>query len=101
MLSDAAPSTVTVTRTARGPQPRAPAQQPQQVIGPQDVIATDGTCVVGVDILPGAYRTAGPVGAGRSRYYKRLASFESSDIIDNEGAQGPYVVESSHQMGHS
>ena len=91
MLSDATPSTVTVTRTARAPQPQAPTRQ--QPAGPQDVIATDGTYVVGVDILPGVYRTAGPVSGGRNCYYKRLASFDSSDIIDNEGAQGPQVVE--------
>ncbi|MBX7431127.1 hypothetical protein JDV09_03230 [Mycobacterium sp. Y57] len=85
-------STVTVTRFAQTQAPQSSAAAPRPT-GPQTTIASDGTYVVGTDILPGVYRTAGPVSTGRNCYYKRLASFDSSDIIDNEGAKGPQVVE--------
>lgn len=61
--------------------------------GPATTITSDGTYAVGTDIQPGVYRTAGSATPGLDCYYKRLASFQSSDIIDNEGTEGPQVVE--------
>lgn len=93
--ADQAAQTVTVTSTVVLPTPQTTVvtYTPPPPPGPQTSIDSDGTYAVGVDIQPGVYRTAGPVNGSRNCYYKRLASFNSSDIIDNEGAKGPQVVE--------
>lgn len=49
----------------------------------------DGTYVVGEDIQPGTYRAAAQDGC----YWARLSSLNTSDIIDNDNATGPVVVE--------
>jgi hypothetical protein len=59
------------------------------------VIATDGTYLVGTDILPGMYRTPGR----SSCYWARLRSLDTSDIIDNNNSTGPQVIESSRRTG--
>jgi hypothetical protein len=57
--------------------------------GPKSVIETDGTYLVGTDILPGTYRTPG----GSQCYWARLRSLDTSDIINNNNSSGPQVVE--------
>jgi hypothetical protein len=48
-----------------------------------------GTYVVGEDIQPGTYRGEASPGC----YWARLASLDTSDIIDNQNADGPVVIE--------
>jgi hypothetical protein len=48
-----------------------------------------GTFVVGEDIEPGTYRAAAQPGC----YWARLNSLDTSDIADNDNADGPVVVE--------
>jgi len=50
---------------------------------------TNGTYVVGTDIVPGTYRTNGKYGC----YWARLSSFDTGDIIDNNVSDGPQVVQ--------
>jgi hypothetical protein len=57
--------------------------------GPKSAIETDGTYLVGSDILPGIYRTTG----GSNCYWARLSSLNTSDIINNNNSSGPQVVE--------
>jgi hypothetical protein len=60
--------------------------------GPADTIPT-GTHVVGVDILPGTYRTTGPVGDVPC-YWERLSdlSGEGDAVIANDLPEGPTTV---------
>ena len=51
----------------------------------------DGLFVVGLDIKPGVYRTAGPA-PGRNGYYALLSSTDTSDIIDNNYFAGPATI---------
>ncbi len=65
-----------------------------EVDGVQDQIARntvpgDGTYVVGEDIDPGTYRADASPGC----YWARLRSLDTSDIIDNDNADGPVVIE--------
>lgn len=71
--------TKTVTVTAAPP--RAP--------GPKTTIESDGTFMVGTDIAPGTYRSAGKYGC----YWARLRSLDTNDIIDNNVNDGPQVVQ--------
>jgi hypothetical protein len=48
-----------------------------------------GTFLVGSDIKPGTYRAATSPGC----YWARLWSLDTSDIIDNDNADGPVVVQ--------
>ncbi|HKN94137.1 MAG TPA: hypothetical protein VJU60_07390 [Thermoleophilaceae bacterium] len=48
-----------------------------------------GTFLVGSDIQPGEYRAAATPGC----YWARLASLDTSDILDNDNADGPVVVQ--------
>lgn len=50
----------------------------------------DGTYLVNKDIQPGTYRNSG----GSSCYYERLSGLGGGldDIISNENAQGPAIV---------
>lgn len=48
-----------------------------------------GTYVVGEDIQPGTYRGEASPGC----YWARLSSLNTSDIIDNNNADGPVVIE--------
>jgi ribosomal protein L29 len=52
-------------------------------------IGGTGTFVVGQDIEPGTYRAA----ASQGCYWARLKSLDTNDIIDNQNADGPVVVE--------
>lgn len=49
----------------------------------------DGTYVVGEDVAPGTYRAAATPGC----YWARLSSLDTGDIIDNDNANGPVVLE--------
>lgn len=53
---------------------------------------TDGTWVVGKQVVPGVYSTDGKSDSGGC-YYARLSSFTSSDIIDNGNLTGPTTIE--------
>lgn len=53
-------------------------------------IAGDGLYRVGSDIQPGVYK-AGPADSGNC-YHSRLASLDSSDIIDNGNTSGAVVI---------
>jgi hypothetical protein len=64
-----------------------------QVNGAQEAakksqFAGTGTYAVGTDILPGTYRASASPGC----YWARLSSFNTSDIIDNDNADGPVIV---------
>jgi hypothetical protein len=48
-----------------------------------------GTYLVGADIQPGTYRAAATPGC----YWARLATLDTTDIIDNDNADGPVVVQ--------
>jgi hypothetical protein len=55
----------------------------------QNSFAGTGTFLVGSDIAPGTYRAAASPGC----YWARLSSLDTSDIVDNDNADGPVVVE--------
>jgi len=86
--SHMATPTVTVTVTAGPTVTQTVTYTPPPPPGPKTSISTDGTYQVGVDIVPGTYRTAG----GSSCYWARLSSLSTNDIIDNNNSSGPQVV---------
>ncbi|MGV0735664.1 hypothetical protein ABQF35_04105 [Mycobacterium syngnathidarum] len=51
----------------------------------------DGLFVVGTDIQPGNYASAGPVEGGTC-YWKRMADLHGGDIIDNAFTKKPQVI---------
>jgi hypothetical protein len=55
----------------------------------KSTIPGTGTFVVGTDITPGTYRADAQPGC----YWARLNSLDTSDIADNDNADGPVVVE--------
>ena len=63
--------------------------QNEEVLG--SAMDGDGVFVVGLDIKPGVYRTAGPV-SGRSGYYALLSSTNTSDIINNNNIDGRATI---------
>jgi hypothetical protein len=70
----------------------ANADPPPPPSEPKTTIGSDGTFLVGTDIVAGTYSSAGPVGSGRC-YWKRLSSLNSSDIIDSAMSSKPQVVQ--------
>lgn len=68
----------TVTVTAKAAAPAAPAGS----------ITSDGTFLVGADIKPGTYKSAG----GDTCYWARLKDLSGSGIIDNGIGAGQQVV---------
>ncbi|AGZ53611.1 hypothetical protein PJK45_06820 [Mycobacterium kansasii] len=95
-------STVTVTQTvtveAAAPEPASGLKPPpptgsKTVIDPfgtyTGVIDRDGTYLVGVDIMPGMYRTAG----GATCSWARLGSLDTGDIIDSWKGSGPQRIQ--------
>lgn len=56
--------------------------------GPSGSITSDGTFLVGADIKPGTYKTAG----GQMCYWARLSDLSGSGIIDNGVGAGQQVV---------
>lgn len=69
-----------------GADPTAPPPEPKTTMD------HDGTYLVGTDILPGTYSSAGPVENGTC-YWKRLSDVEHNDIIDNAMTSKPQVVQ--------
>lgn len=84
-----ATKTVTVTTSAGSTSAVSAASPKATPTGPKTVIETDGTYVVGVDIVPGIYRMPG----GSRCYWARLNSLDTSDIIDNNNSTGPQTVD--------
>jgi len=71
-----------------GADPPPPPPPPE----PKTTIDSDGTYSVGTDIVPGIYRSAGPV-EGDACYWKRLGGVDGSDIVDNAMTKKPQVVQ--------
>ncbi|MFF7457260.1 hypothetical protein [Kitasatospora sp. NPDC008115] len=102
--------TVTVTATATPPPPAATAPPTEAGAGtgtvtkpeagnapaePADTIDGSGTFLVGTDIRPGTYRTAGPGGGSMGMCYwerARAADGDLGSIIANENLMGQGVV---------
>jgi hypothetical protein len=79
-------STLEVTKTVTVTLPPPPS-------APKTIIETDGTYRVGIDILPGTYRSGGTSPEGESDcYWARLRSLKPTDIIDSDIGTGPQVV---------
>lgn len=101
--STGATKTITSYVTAEPPSTHATSASVPQAVpapmpaptpaGPKDSISSDGTYVIGVDIQPGVYRSAGTASEGSTCYWKRLSSLNTSDIIDNNDSSGPQTVE--------
>jgi hypothetical protein len=72
-----------------GPTPVQPT--PPRPGPPKTTIDQDGTYAVGVDIMPGTYSSAGPVGNGTC-YWKRLGNPDGT-LIDNALSKKPQVVQ--------
>jgi hypothetical protein len=62
--------------------------EPTPAPAPKTTIDTDGTYVVGTDIAPGTYTSAGPLGDGAC-YWKRMAG---DQIVHNALTKKPQVV---------
>lgn len=77
-------STVTDTVTVTA----APVAQPA-------ALSTDGMFVVGQDVQPGTYRTAGPADPGNECYWKRVSDLTGSSaaVLAFNFSQGQQVVE--------
>lgn len=71
-----------------GPPP-GPAPSPAPAAAPKTTIDKDGTYVVGKDIVPGTYSSAGPV-ADKVCYWKRVSG---DKIVDNALTKKPQVIE--------
>jgi restriction system protein len=72
------------------PGPKSTGIEVWQQTHARSVINGDGIFVVGLDIKPGRYRTAGPM---RDRgYWALLSSTDSSDVIDNNFVTGPIAI---------
>jgi len=89
--------TVTVTTTITEPgQTVTVTPSPPTPAGPATSIADDasGVYVVGVDIQPGIWHTAGADtnSPDPNCYYALLSSTDTSDIIDNNNVTGPATV---------
>ena len=79
--TNSAPTTVTkfVTITASAspaPSPLAPTSTPS---GPATTLSDDGTFIVGTDIAPGTYKTAGP-SVGSMCAWERLRDLRNDDM---------------------
>ncbi|GBE68105.1 hypothetical protein MFM001_45670 [Mycobacterium sp. MFM001] len=77
-----------------GPGPAQPEPgQPQAQGQPKTTIDHDGKYVVGTDIAPGVYTSAGPVNKGAC-YWKRLGAGDNgSEILDSAMTKKPQVVQ--------
>lgn len=63
---------------------------PEPAPTPKTAIDSDGTYAVGIDIAPGTYSSAGPVGDGTC-YWKRMGNPDGA-LIDNALSKKPQVV---------
>lgn len=75
-----------------GAEPPAPPAPPPPPAQPKTVIDHDGNFVVGTDIVPGVYSSAGPAGTGAC-YWKRIGGGDGNPIIDNAMSKKPQVVQ--------
>ncbi len=82
-----APGPAQGTGPAPGPAEAAPAPAAAAVT----TIDHDGLFVVGTDIQPGNYASAGPVENGTC-YWKRMGDLHGDEIIDNAFTKKPQVV---------
>jgi len=89
--SSSSSTTVTVTRTVDV----APTTAKPPRIGPMTTIDDDGTYLVGKDIAPGQYRSAGGSDGRSDCYWQRLSGLggRNDDIIASELAEGQQIVE--------
>jgi len=79
-------STLEVTKTVA-------VTYPPPSFAPKTTIETDGTFRVGIDIVPGTYRSGGASPQGESDcYWARLSSLNPTHIITNGLGTGPQVV---------
>jgi hypothetical protein len=69
----------------------APSAAPAPGAGPKTTIDHDGTYLVGKDIMPGTYSSAGPVGNGTC-YWKRTGT-PDGNLVDNAMSKKPQVVQ--------
>jgi hypothetical protein len=74
---------------ATRPQMQAPARVPAIV---PSALAGDGLFVVGLDIEPGVYRTAGPARSGRAGMCLLLKSTSNRDIANLVRVAGPATI---------
>ncbi|MCG7610858.1 hypothetical protein, partial [Mycobacterium sp. CnD-18-1] len=74
-----------------GPVAAAPDAPPPAAPAAAQAIDHDGLFVVGTDIQPGNYASAGPVEGGTC-YWKRMADLHGGDIIDNAFTKKPQVI---------
>ncbi|WP_338780722.1 hypothetical protein [Streptomyces sp. DG1A-41] len=87
-------ATETQTETEAAPPP-TPTQTEQPTQGSANEIPGDGTFLVGEEIEPGTYRTAGPADSAIPNcYWARLsgASGELDELIANGNTAGPATV---------
>ncbi|WP_454790317.1 hypothetical protein [Mycolicibacterium lutetiense] len=75
---------------APGPPP-GPAEAAPAAPAGSKAIDHDGLFMVGTDIQPGNYASAGPVEGGTC-YWKRMADLHGGDIIDNAFSKKPQVI---------
>ncbi|OLP00323.1 hypothetical protein BVU76_21115 [Mycolicibacterium porcinum] len=73
------------------PAPDAPAPAVPAAAAAAAAIDHDGLFIVGTDIQPGNYASAGPVEGGTC-YWKRMADLHGGDIIDNAFTKKPQVI---------
>lgn len=78
--------TVAGSANAEPGPPPGPAPEPAPT--PKTTIDADGTYVVGQDIVPGTYASAGPIENG-SCYWKRM---KGDKLVDNAMSKKPQVV---------
>ena len=89
-ITQPGPGQSAVTQTVgRTPPPASPKTLIDTHGTAWQVIDNDGTYVIGVDVYPGKYRSAG----GTMCFWARLRSLDTSDIIDNKKTSGPQVIE--------
>ncbi|MHC9296060.1 hypothetical protein ACRCUN_26655 [Mycobacterium sp. LTG2003] len=79
------------TTPAPAPPPPGVAAPPAPAV-PATAMDHDGIFVVGTDIEPGTYASAGPVENGTC-YWKRMADLHGGDIIDNAFTKKPQAVQ--------
>jgi hypothetical protein len=69
----------------------SPGPSPSPAAAPKTTMDHDGTYVVGTDIAPGTYSSAGPVGNGTC-YWKRMGNPDGA-LLDNALSKKPQVVQ--------
>lgn len=95
----AATKTSTVTATVISTVVAAPSTtEPPTPSGPKTTIATDGTFIVGTDIAPGTYKTAGPTAGMSFCSWSRLRDLKNNGLDStiangNEPGQGFVTIE--------